>query len=138
MSSVTEIKIVFENCMYGTVPAKYIKGFCLDGIKDSINFFHNEDSELVFHKKKVVEKIFIKIDKFAAKLNLTFGVHDEDKLFDRILDCQDITIIELKFSDDTEEEFLPVWEGSQYENDLQTSHVDNNGNLVIKIGDIDD
>ena len=138
MSSVTEIKIVFENCMYGTIPAKYIKIFCIGSIKDSINFFHNEDNELVFRKEKVAERIFITIDKCAAKLNLTFGLHDEDKLFDRILECQDITSFELKFSDDTEEKFFPDWKGSQYENDLQTSHVDNNGNLIIKIGDIDD
>ena len=110
-ATLTEIEFVFENCEIAVVPAKYI------------------------NQLEIAEKILIKIDKAAVNLDLTFAAYDK-KLFDRIRMWEDITSFKLRYSDGKEETIYPRWEGDPNDvtNLLEKSRVDDDGNLIIKIG----
>ena len=69
-----------------------------------------------------------------ANVRMYYTRRRTDKLFKRIRRCPDIMCIKLRFKDGTAEDIHPAWEkGDEMTNSFQSSKLDKNRNLKIRI-----
>lgn len=84
----------------------------------------------------VANNVRLTLSKNADSPYQEFGVGMFTTTFKRLYDCRDITSLSLIHDDGKEEEFLVDYQedGVRGCNELQSTELDDNGNLVIKIG----
>ena len=127
----TELKIIFKDKEYVVVPVNYLLSLGITGIQES-RHMKREQSEPLIYKSKYAELIDITIAKEAAdKIFTSRGT----ELFKKILNKNDITKIELKYSDGTGEIICADYSAdfTTGENEWQVSNTINGGRLVIFI-----
>lgn len=88
----------------------------------------------------VANNVCLTLSKSADIPYQEFSVGEFTTTFKRLYDCRDITSLSLIHDDGKEEEFLVDYQegASAGCNELQSTELDSNGNLVIKIGDFNE
>lgn len=89
----------------------------------------------------IVGKVYMVLSKNADLPHKKWGIKDcETTVFKRLLACNDIVAVVLIHDDGRKERYdVDYQEGaSAGYNELQSTELDDNGNLVIKIGDFSD
>ena len=130
-SVLTELKIIFDDKEYVVVPVNYVLSLNVSGIQESRHIKRKKSEPLIF-KSKYAEMIDIEIAKEAAdKIFTSRGT----ELFKKIRNNKDITKIELKYSDGTEEVICADYSAdfTTGENEWQKSNTINGGRLAIFI-----
>ena len=119
MKNIEAIEFVFENCECLTVDSKYIGDFSMEGFETKIM----GAGVCTIREYTTCEKIDLVIYKDANITVESYG--DKYKVFDRILNWNDITGICLKYEDDLEREIYVPWyeENNPYNNKAQSSFV---------------
>ena len=117
MKNIEAIEFVFENCECLTVDSKYIGDFSMEGFETKIM----GAGVCTIREYTTCEKINLVIYKDGNITVESYG--DKYKVFDRILSCNDITSICLKYEDDIEREIYVPWdeENNNYNNKAQSS-----------------
>lgn len=116
MKDVKAIEFVFENFESVTIDSKHIGDFLIEGIETKIRRVAiNSISEYT-----TCERFEMSIYKDANITVESYG--DKYKVFNRIMLCDDITGIYLKYEDGTEQEIGVPWEGESDDyNEAQSS-----------------
>lgn len=119
MKKIKEIEFVFENLECLTVDSKYIGDFSMEGFETKIM----GAGVCTIREYTTCEKIDLVIYKDANITVESYG--DKYKVFDRILNWNDITCICLKYEDDIEREIYVPWdnENDYYDNKAQSSFI---------------
>lgn len=136
MFNIKHIEIEFENCEIMHISSDDIEYMSFDNITKNIVSYNGKDC-CYFN---VCEYMILILKPSANKEYLQFGM-DEWKTtkFDRLQTYLDITNIYIKYEDSTDEfNVTPKWDGDDYSNFLQKSYFNENGNLIIEIGNIED
>ena len=136
--TVTEFEIGFENVEGVKVPPKYVMDVRISGITEFRIMMNDEEKLGSWLRAKDAKRVFMVIDKAVKGKVMTS--YDKE-LWERILRYPDITDIKIKYSDGTEENIYVAWEDVNdegEENALQRHYFDNEGNLVIKIGKLEE
>ena len=117
MKKIKAIEFVFENLECLTVDSKYIGDFSMEGFETKIM----GAGVCTIREYTTCEKIDLVIYKDANITVESYG--DKYKVFDRILNWNDITGICLKYEDDIEREIYVPWyeENNPYNNKAQSS-----------------
>lgn len=133
------ITLVLENCDWITIDGKYIKRFFVEDVKMSIRrtAINSIDKiEKVHHFAMEIDKN-ANIDRYAFEQE-----HDDfkEKLFDRLLEYDDITQIEFNLVGNLDENYREhhhyylAWESDDENNNAaQKSRLDEHGNLYILV-----
>ena len=118
MKKIKAIEFVFENLECLTVDSKYIGDFSMEGFETKIM----GAGVCTIREYTTCEKFDLVIYKDANITVESYG--DKYKVFDRILNWNDITCICLKYEDDIEREIYVPWEGeNNYSNKAQSSFI---------------
>ena len=119
MKKIKAIEFVFENLECLTVDSKYIGDFSMEGFETKIM----GAGVCTIREYTTCEKIDLVIYKDANITVESYG--DKYKVFDRILNWNDITSICLKYEDDIEQEIYVPWyeENNPYNNKAQSSFI---------------
>ena len=119
MKRIKAIEFVFENLECLTVDSKYIGDFSMEGFETKIM----GAGVCTIREYTTCEKIDLVIYKDANITVESYG--DKYKVFDRILNWNDITSICLKYEDDIEREIYVPWyeENNPYNNKAQSSFI---------------
>lgn len=118
MKKIKAIEFVFENLECLTVDSKYIGDFSMEGFETKIM----GAGVCTIREYTTCEKIDLVIYKDANITIESYG--DKYKVFDRILNWNDITCICLKYEDDIEREIYVPWEGeNNCSNKAQSSFI---------------
>ena len=119
MKKIKAIEFVFENLECLTVDSKYIGDFSMEGFETKIM----GAGVCTIREYTTCEKIDLVIYKDANITVESYG--DKYKVFDRILNWNDITGICLKYEDDIEREIYVPWyeENNPYNNKAQSSFI---------------
>ena len=137
MREVTGMEIIFENCecsdrlTIGDMKESDVYMISIRDIQRSImTYACNAVCEVLTPKE-----ISITLN-ISANRPTQMGITTMDEtLFQRIQVCPDITHINIYYDNGTEECISVPWTGdSDYENEVQTSHITDKGRMVIKIG----
>ena len=115
MKKIKAIEFVFENLECLTVDSKYIGDFLMEGFETKIM----GAGVCTIREYTTCEKIDLVIYKDGNITVESYG--DKYKVFDRILNWNDITSICLKYEDDIEREIYVHWDGDNYNNKAQSS-----------------
>ena len=119
MKKIKAIEFGFENCECITIDSKYIGDFSMEGFETKIM----GAGVCTIREYTTCEKIDLVIYKDANITVESYG--DKYKVFDRILNWNDITSICLKYEDDIEREIYVPWyeENNPYNNKAQSSFI---------------
>ena len=119
MKRIKAIEFIFENLECLTVDSKYIGDFSMEGFETKIM----GAGVCTIREYTTCEKIDLVIYKDANITVESYG--DKYKVFDRILNWNDITSICLKYEDDIEREIYVPWyeENNPYNNKAQSSFI---------------
>lgn len=129
MRSIKSIQFVFENCESFSIDVRYFGSFELSDFYTTINRFGCNCIAKINYVDTVVLEIFSEGNKKYAP----FGFSDDvTTYFDRLRAYNDITRIEIVYSDNTSEEFYVDYEGDQF-NKYQKSYTNKFGDLYIVI-----
>ncbi len=131
VATLIKLEIAFENVEVIKIPAKFILTLTMRGVKEFRNSYQNDDEGLAMFRGTSADKIYLQIDKTAAK---KFYSDSDNELFARINQYQDITSFTLIYSDKFTEEIYSHWEGTDETNNLQKNYFDEEGNLIVEIG----
>lgn len=130
------VTICFENCEYAEIPIKYFGKFFIDKISTGIyriamNAICKENCA-----EEVVLEIFSEVDQIGY--HPCCNKKETASVINRISQYNDITSIEIKYEDGSEERYLVSYKtekGNEYgPNTLQQSFVSELGNLYVLIG----
>lgn len=135
MKNISHIKLVFDNCEEVRIDAKYIGTLAITGIKDEIvRVACNAICGI-----RVADEVAVEIFSEANRPFVSFGADTGMSVFDRILEWNDITHIDVVYVDG-EDEYISVNydEGLDEgklgaQNILQTSKLSGLGNLYLVI-----
>ena len=129
-------KIIFtlENCERVTIDWKYVGYFSIEGITEQINRVAINSIK----KYRNCSSFCISLCRYANNYTVDmFGaVDDLNKSLDRINKWNDITSIEIIYSDNSKEEIYPIWlseDKDEIENVYQKSIFNKYGDLFLKI-----
>jgi len=131
MKEIKSIQIVFENCEAFTVPVEHLKIFGMDNIKNSL-FFCNSES---IYRTTTAQHTRIMIHPYANVIsNMSPGFSDSKFPFERINRYNDITHVNIQYTDQTSEYIAVRWEGESNQfNSYQKVDFDSKGNCYIVI-----
>ena len=131
MKDVKKVDFVFENCESFGFNANNFSTFSIEDISTSINRIACNS----IAKMHVAKSIAIEIFKdFIEEEYCPFGIVSEKIIKkDRINNHSDITSLIITYCDDSEETIFVKWDGDDYHNDNQKTHIGKNGNLFIVI-----
>ena len=117
------------------VPWESVVNLSIYKVHKTYHFSKNMNLEMF-----VADDMLLTLSKSADLPHQEFGIGNFTTTFKRLYDCRDIVSLTLVYDDDKEEEFYVTYEEDELRcyNKLQTTELDDNGNLVIKIGDFSD
>jgi len=119
MKKIKELILVFENCDCAHIEQKYLKSLFLRGIKHDILSLESKDVWMEYY----CESAQITINKKALKLKTDFDasfLDDKNTLSYHLDNYHDITHLDIKYDDDTNDYIAVPWEGeSDYSNSAE-------------------
>ena len=126
MKDVKKVDIILENTDYFSVPADKLLEFSIEDIKEKITRIGCN----MIGKIRSSEKIIMLIDRTANYVSEI----SKEKYFERIKEYNDITSIEVFYSDGTSEVIFATWsDEDEYKNSFQETYIDKD--LYITIGE---
>lgn len=130
-----ELQICLENCDMIKVPWESVVNLSICKVHKTYHFSKNMNLEML-----VADDVLLTLSKDADLPYQEFGVGKFTTNFKRLYDYRDIVSLTLVHDDDKEEEFYVTYDEFEhgFDNKLQTTELDDNGNLVIKIGDFNE
>lgn len=159
-----ELRILLENCDTITVDGKDVKFLDMEHISklpQDINIICQTTREMC-----TTDRVTLILSKDANLQHREFGVFDETTVFKRLMKYRDIVSLTIVYEDGKEVTYHGPYDENErlignlatvrkdgkevtyyvsydelahgFDNKLQTTELDDNGNLVIKIGDFSD
>lgn len=128
---VKALKIYFDGCDTIEIDWDNVISLGMTDVNKAYQYTKTTTLEMT-----VANNICLTLSKNADVPHQEFGVGEFTTIFKRLYDCRDITSLSLIHDDDKEEEFLVDYQEDEFRcyNELQSTELDDNGNLVIKIG----
>ena len=133
---IKELDILLKNCDVVGIDKNNIAKLVLRGIHGAYSYDPPSEAQI-----SIVSKVYMVLSKSADLPHKKWGIKDcETTVFKRLLAYNDIVAIVLVHDDGRKERYdVDYQEGaSAGYNELQSTELDNEGNLVIKIGDFSD
>ena len=133
---IKELNIFLENCDVVGVDRENICKLVLRGIHGAYSYDPPSEAQI-----SIVSKVYMVLSKNADLPHKKWGIKDcETTVFKRLLACNDIVAVVLIHDDGRKEcYYVDYQEGASAGcNELQSTWLDDNENLVIKIGDFSD
>lgn len=127
-----ELQIVLENCDAIKVSWENVVNLVMCKVYKTYQY----SKQIGLLEMNVAENICLVLSKNADLPHQEFGVGDLTTVFNRILNGRDISSIVLIHDDGKEEEFYVAYDEDEFRcfNKLQSTGIDDDGNLIIKIG----
>ena len=127
-----ELQIVLENCDVIKVSWENVVNL----VMCKVNKTYQYSKRIGLLEMSVAENICLVLSKNADLPHQAFGVGEFTTTFKRLYDCRDISSLSLIHDDDKEEEFYVAYDEDEFRcfNKLQSTGIDDEGNLIIKIG----
>ena len=131
-----ELQIVLENCDVIKVSWENVVNLVMCKVYKTYQY----SKRVGLLEMSVAENIHLVLSKNADVPHQEFGIGEFTTNFKRLYDGRDVSSIVLVHDDDKEEEFYVAYDEDEFRcfNKLQSTEIDNEGNLVIKIGDFSD
>lgn len=131
-----ELQIVLENCDVIKVSWENVVNLVMHKVYKTYQY----SKQIGLLEMSVAENICLVLSKNADLPHQEFGVGEFTTNFKRLYNGRDISSIVLIYDDDKEEEFYVAYDEDGFKcfNKLQSTEIDSEGNLVIKIGDFGD
>lgn len=131
-----ELQIVLENCDVIKVSWENVVNLVMHKVYKTYQY----SKQIGLLEMSVAENICLVLSKNADLPHQEFGVGEFTTNFKRLYDGRDISSIVLIYDDDKEEEFYVAYDEDEFGcfNKLQSTGIDDDGNLIIKIGDFND
>lgn len=125
------LKIYFDGCDMIEVDWDDVISLGMTDVNKAYQFVKNTTLEMV-----VANNVCLALSKDADLPHQEFGVGEFTTTFKRLYDCRDIVSLSLVHEDGKEEEFVVNYLEDEVRccNELQSTELDDNGNLIIKIG----
>lgn len=125
------LKIHFDDCDTIEIDWDNVISLGMTDVNKAYQYMKNTTLEMT-----VANNVRLTLSKNADSPYQEFGVGMFTTTFKRLYDCRDITSLSLIHDDGKEEEFLVDYQEDEVRccNELQSTELDENGNLVIKIG----
>lgn len=133
---IKELNIFLENCDVVGVDRENICKLVLRGIHGAYSYDPPSEAQI-----SIVSKVYMVLSKNADLPHKKWGIKDcETTVFKRLLAYNDIVAVVLIHDDGRKERYyVDYQEGASAGcNELQSTWLDDNENLVIKIGDFSD
>lgn len=133
---IKELNIFLENCDVVGVDKENICKLVLRGIHGAYRYDPPSEAQI-----SIVSKVYMILSKNADLPHKKWGIKDcETTVFKRLLVCNDIVAVVLIHDDGRKERYdVDYQEGASAGcNELQSTELDSNGNLIIKIGDFNE
>lgn len=133
---IKELNIFLENCDVVGVDKENICKLVLRGIHGAYRYDPPSEAQI-----SIVSKVYMILSKNADLPHKKWGIKDcETTAFKRLLACNDIVAVVLIHDDGRKERYyVDYQEGASADcNELQSTELDSNGNLVIKIVDFNE
>lgn len=127
-----ELQIVLENCDVIKVSWENIVNLVMCKVSKTHQYF----KRIGLLEMNVAENICLVLSKNADLPHQEFGIGEFTTNFKRLYDGRDISSIVVVHDDNKEEEFYVAYDEDEFGcfNKLQSTGIDNEGNLIIKIG----
>ena len=133
---IKELNILLKNCDVVGIDKDNISKLVLRGIHGAYSYDPPSEAQI-----SIVSKVYMVLSKNADLPHKKWGIKDcETTMFKWLLTCNDIVAIVLVHDDGRKERYYVEYQddASGYCNELQSTEVDNEGNLIIKIGDFNE
>ena len=132
IEAMKELQIVLENCDVIKVSWENVVNL----VMCKVNKTYQYSERIGLLEMNVAENICLVLSKNADLPHQEFGVGEFTTNFKRLYDGRDISSIVLVHDDNKEEEFYVAYDEDEFGcfNKLQSTGIDDDGNLVIKIG----
>lgn len=133
MKKLKSIILAFENCDTMEINVDYIRGLTINGITESIGQINYYEKDIETHKS--AKEVYF-IIKESTKLEYNpFNFEDEEVIFNRLTEFNDITHITLVYFNEQKQTFLvPYEEVGNGNNEYQlTEYVRGFDELIISI-----
>ena len=133
-----ELRIFLENCDSITIDSQHVQFLDMENINNvspDVNIICQTTGQLC-----TADRVTLILSKNANLLHREFGVFDETTVFKRLMKHRDIVSLTIVHEDGKEVTYYVSYDefAHGFDNKLQTTELDDNGNLVIKIGDFGD
>lgn len=127
-----ELQIVLENCDVIKVSWENIVNLVMCKVHKTYQY----SKRVGLLEMNVAENICLVLSKNADLPHQEFGIGELTTNFKRLYNGRDISSIVLVHDDDKEEEFYVAYDEDEFGcfNKLQSTGIDDDGNLIIKIG----
>ena len=127
-----ELQIVLENCDVIKVSWENVVNL----VMCKVNKTYQYSKRIGLLEMSVAENICLVLSKNAYLPHQEFGVGEFTTNFKRLYNGRDISSIVLVHDDGKEEEFYVAYDEDEFGcfNKLQSTGIDDEGNLIIKIG----
>lgn len=127
-----ELQIVLENCDVIKVSWESVVNLVMSKVYKTYQY----SKRVGLLEMSVAENICLILSKNADLPHQEFGVGEFTTNFKRLYNGRDISSIVLVHDDDKEEEFYVAYDEDEFGcfNKLQSTGIDDDGNLIIKIG----
>ena len=127
-----ELQIVLENCDVIKVAWENVVNL----VMCKVNKTYQYSKRIGLLEMSVAENICLVLSKSADLPHQEFGVGEFTTNFKRLYNGRDISSIVLVHDDGKEEEFYVAYDEDEFGcfNKLQSTGIDDEGNLIIKIG----
>ena len=132
IEAMKELQIVLENCDVIKVSWENVVNL----VMCKVNKTYQYSERIGLLEMNVAENICLVLSKNADLPHQEFGVGEFTTNFKRLYDGRDISSIVFVHDDNKEEEFYVAYDEDEFGcfNKLQSTGIDDDGNLVIKIG----
>lgn len=133
---IKELDILLKNCDVVGIDKNDIAKLVLRGIYGAYSYDPPSEAQI-----SIVSKVYMVLSKNADLPHKKWGIKDcETTVFKRLLAYNDIVAVVLIHDDDRKEcYYVEYQEGASIGcNELQSTGIDDDGNLIIKIGDFSD
>lgn len=133
---IKELDILLKNCDVVGIDKNNIAKLVLRGIHGAYSYDPPSEAQI-----SIVSKVYMILSKNADLPHKKWGIKDcEITVFKRLLVCNDIVAVVLIHDDGRKESYyVDYQEGVSADcNELQSTEIDNEGNLIIKIGDFNE
>lgn len=133
---IKELDILLKNCDVVGIDKNNIAKLVLRGINGAYSYDPPSEAQI-----SIVSKVYMVLSKNADLPHKKWGIKDcETTVFKRLLAYNDIVAVVLLHDDGRKEGYyVDYQEGASAGcNELQSTGIDDEGNLVIKIGDFNE
>lgn len=125
------LKIHFDGCDTVEIDWDNVISLGMTDVNKAYQYMKNTTLEMT-----VANNVCLTLSKNADIPYQKFSVGEFTTTFKRLYDCRDITSLSLIHDDGKEEEFYVAYDEDEFRcfNKLQSTGIDDEGNLIIKIG----